>query len=131
VIPGLPRETVTLIRFGAQALLPSGRPNPVQPAPTTTTLAVIVEPWRADRSPPRPEGQTTETTRLFVMPVEVRGAVQGVSGPTIPDRIAWDGATWVVAEVVRAPAMPGIPAAWHAYCVRRQAGDTPYDPAVS
>jgi hypothetical protein len=69
---------------------------------------------------------TSDDSRLFVCFSEVLGVQnQGTSTARRADRIASASGTWQVSEVVIAPAMPGIAAAWHAYCLRVRPGDEP------
>lgn len=123
MLPGLPTVTVSRLRYGAQVIDPATY-LPESTVTTTTIPGVIEEPWRANASPPRPDGLTADDTRLFACPVEVLGvAGEGTSSARRPDRLVSPSGTWQVREVVIAPAMPGIPAAWHAYCVRPDPGD--------
>jgi len=117
--------TVTLYRYGAQ-----GRDATTYlPTSTATASAITVqeEPWRPDASPPRPDGVTAQTSRLFVSRSEVRGVGdEATATASQADRIETaDGSVWRVVEVVRAPALGPIPAAWHAYCIRVEPEDGP------
>jgi hypothetical protein len=124
VIPGIPTVPATRIRYGVQAI--GADFLPASPVASETPIRVIEEPWRSDATPPRPDGETTETTRLITSPIEVRGVgSQGTSSATRPDRIVTASGTWEPVEVVDAPAMPGIPRHWAAYCRRVEPGDTP------
>ena len=122
MLPGLPLVPITRTRYGAQTIstttfLPSS-------TSTTTTHRATEVPWRSDAVARRPDGETSDNTRLFSAPVEFRGVRnQGESTAAKPDRITSPSGTWEVLEVVDAPAMPGIPRAYHAYCVRVRPGD--------
>lgn len=115
ILPGLPTVSATLYRYGAQTIGADFLPaSPARP----TSIEAIEEPWRPNASVPRPDGETASTTRLFVCTVEVRGvSAEGTTSAARPDRIVSASGTWEVREVIVAPAMPMIPAAWHAYCV--------------
>ncbi len=110
--------TVTLRRYGPQTIDPAT----YLPTATATDMEVVVqeEPWRADASPPRPDGETEGSTRLFVSTAELRGATDpGTATPEPADRIVTsDGTVWRVVEVVRAPGIGPIAPCWHGYCVR-------------
>lgn len=124
MLPGLPTVTISRVRYGPQTI--GADRLPVSTSTTTSISGVIQEPWRANGQPPRPDGLTSDDTRLFVSPTEILGVEgQGTASARRPDRIVYSGVTWQVAEVVIAPAMPGIPAAWHAYCTRVRPGDEP------
>jgi hypothetical protein len=117
--------TVTLERATAQTRdATTGLPTA---ATSTSTLTVQEEPWRPDATPPRPDGLTAEQTRLYVARVEVRGADEsGTASGLPPDVIERaDGSRWRVREVIAAPGLGPIPAAWHAYCIRIEPGDEP------
>ena len=124
MMPGLPTVAVTLTRYGAVSVnQTTGLPSAT---PTTSLLTVIEEPWKPNAQPQRPEGVTSDDSRLFVCFSEVLGVQnQGTSTARWADRITATSGTWQVAEVVIAPAMPGIAAAWHAYCLRVRPGDEP------
>ena len=125
MLPGLPTVTVTRLRYPAQTIDPVTF-RATDPTPTSTSIVAIEEPWRADASPARPDGMTGDDTRLFVSYTEVVGTTDhGTGNARRPDRIVCGGVTWEVAEVVDAPAMPGISRAWHAYCTRVRPGDEP------
>lgn len=124
MLPGIPTVTISRLRYGAQTI--DAAYLPTSTVTTTTHSGVIEEPWKANGQPPRPDGLTSDDTRLFVCPFEVLGVEgQGTVNARRPDRIVSGSVTWQVAEVVIAPAMPGIPAAWHAYCTRVRPGDEP------
>jgi len=117
--------TVTLYRYGAQTQdATTGLPSS---SATTSSLTMQEEPWRPDASPPRPDGETAQTSRLFVSRSQVRGVgSEGTATGARADRIGTtDGSVWRVVEVVAAPALGPIPAAWHAYCVRVEPEDGP------
>lgn len=115
---------VSLTRYGVQTISTTTR-RPTTPS-TVSVVRVQSEPWRPDASPPRPEGVTADDTRVFVSPTEIRGAsATGTAQASPPDRISWDGRTWRVVEVIRAPGLGPIPPMWHAYCVRVEPGVEP------
>jgi len=84
----------------------------------STSTTAIEEPWKPDASPPRPDGQSAEATRLFRLPIEAAGVrSQGTASAARPDRIVAASGTWVVEEVVDAPAVGMVPRRWDAYCI--------------
>ena len=118
-------QPVMILRRGVPVQDPQTGLMSATPAEIATTAQV--EPWRPDGTVPRPEPLTSETSRVFVAREMVRGA--GVDGEP-PDEIAWGGNTWRVIEVIAAPPVGRILAAWHAHAALIQPLDvvTPPEP---
>lgn len=114
ILPGLPSAMVTRRRYPPTDYSSA---RPALGVPTDSDIEAIEEPWRPDAVVERPADLTAATSRLFVCTTEITPvAEQATADARPPDRIVSSSGTWEAMAVIRAPAMPGIPAAWHAYC---------------